>query len=360
MGLFKPNIEKLKQKRDVPKLISALNDSDSNIREKAAEALGVINDQQAVEPLIKALNDGEGPVVERAATALAVLGDKRSIEPLVHVLENKGPLTKDSIKKLDEGHSIEAEEATWINAKWYILWAVAAALEKLGWEPAARHEKAWFMFYKGKFDEMVGLEQPVVGALILALHFWPKIAVYSIPGEILMAAPGSASSWFGDGRAFKYLDYIRRAAETIADNNNLGVIESGFSVPENAFIMAMALSTSKNPKVLDLLLKKIEQKDLAVIAGAWQLMIRRGKPETEGILIDVLKEKKGVVWQKLMVIKDNQVFFYDQPFYPVLADHFYNCGNPKLAYAAEQWATKQGFQIVKKADYSGPKWGEGI
>ncbi|HUV02602.1 MAG TPA: hypothetical protein VMW67_04050 [Desulfobacteria bacterium] len=38
--LFKPNIEKLKSKGDINRLIMALEDRNSELREKAASALG--------------------------------------------------------------------------------------------------------------------------------------------------------------------------------------------------------------------------------------------------------------------------------------------------------------------------------
>ena len=55
MGLFKPNIEKLKARKDVKELIRALGNSDWYVRASAACALGEIGDARAVEPLIKAL-----------------------------------------------------------------------------------------------------------------------------------------------------------------------------------------------------------------------------------------------------------------------------------------------------------------
>lgn len=63
MGIFgKPNIEKMKKKKDVKGLIKTLGyKQDSSVHKDAAEALRDVWDARAVEPLIQALKDeGEG------------------------------------------------------------------------------------------------------------------------------------------------------------------------------------------------------------------------------------------------------------------------------------------------------------
>ena len=71
MGFFgAPNIEKLKAEKNVKKLIEALSHKDSDIRRRAAEALGEIKDAGALVPLIAALKDRNKYVREKAAEAL--------------------------------------------------------------------------------------------------------------------------------------------------------------------------------------------------------------------------------------------------------------------------------------------------
>ncbi len=91
MGIFsrKPNIEKLKAKRDVEGLISALNyRRDHDVRIEAAIALGEIRDERAVEPLIEALK-ADWILVAKAAWALGEIGDVRAVEPLIPALEGE-------------------------------------------------------------------------------------------------------------------------------------------------------------------------------------------------------------------------------------------------------------------------------
>lgn len=68
MGIFdrKPNVEKLREKRDVEGLMKALKHKDINVRLGAAEALGRIGDARAEKPLTEVLKD-EGFYVQRSA-----------------------------------------------------------------------------------------------------------------------------------------------------------------------------------------------------------------------------------------------------------------------------------------------------
>jgi HEAT repeat protein len=73
MGLFKPNVRKLAEKRDVEGLVKALcYEKDEYVRRDASEALGEIGDTQAVESLIETLKDKDEYV--RKATAIPTPG----------------------------------------------------------------------------------------------------------------------------------------------------------------------------------------------------------------------------------------------------------------------------------------------
>ncbi|MDP3012079.1 MAG: HEAT repeat domain-containing protein, partial [Candidatus Hydromicrobium sp.] len=122
MGLFKPNVEILAEKRDVKglikallyhkkdyfvvrreaaealskiglpavePLIAALKDNDWDVRKVAAEALGEIGDSLAVESLIAALKDKDRDVHYNAAVALGKIRDIRAVEPLIAALKDK-------------------------------------------------------------------------------------------------------------------------------------------------------------------------------------------------------------------------------------------------------------------------------
>jgi hypothetical protein len=68
-------------------LLRILCNKDIDIRSRAAEALGRIGDQRAVEPLIKALLDRYSTVIISSANALGKIGDPRASEPLLRAFD---------------------------------------------------------------------------------------------------------------------------------------------------------------------------------------------------------------------------------------------------------------------------------
>ena len=90
MALFgPPNIEKLKEKRNVKGLIKALGyEKDESVRNAAVDALKEIGDP-AVDGLISSLADNNSYVRIGAAGALGDIGSPKAVEPLCKVLENE-------------------------------------------------------------------------------------------------------------------------------------------------------------------------------------------------------------------------------------------------------------------------------
>lgn len=110
-GLFRPNIERLKKRKDVERLIRALHHRDWHVRMDAAEALGILGDERAIPSLIDTLKDESRHVRREAAIALGTLGDKRAIEPLIQALRNEWDDSEtsfvDAIERLGDKTSIQ-------------------------------------------------------------------------------------------------------------------------------------------------------------------------------------------------------------------------------------------------------------
>ena len=89
MALFKPNIEKMKAKKNIKGLMKILDYPEGEINIQSAKALGEIGDSSAVESLIQVLQDNNRNPYLRAAAARALgnIKDKRAIDPLIQELE---------------------------------------------------------------------------------------------------------------------------------------------------------------------------------------------------------------------------------------------------------------------------------
>jgi len=88
MGLFKPNIEKMRAKDDVKGLIKALKSNDLRVVGAVEDALEDIG-RRTTEPFIKALRDKDAGVRSGAAWILGNIQDARAQEPLNESLKDK-------------------------------------------------------------------------------------------------------------------------------------------------------------------------------------------------------------------------------------------------------------------------------
>jgi len=96
MRLFKPNVSKMKARKNVNSLIRLLSDHDAAIREEAARALGELGFPRVIGPLCRALTDKEWTVRISVVKALGMTGDSKAIEALVESLKDKIPAVAQS------------------------------------------------------------------------------------------------------------------------------------------------------------------------------------------------------------------------------------------------------------------------
>jgi HEAT repeat protein len=130
MGLFKPNISKLIEKKDTPQLIKALSHRNDGVRERAAAALGILKETRAVDHLVSALKDPHWLVRIRAAQSLGQIGDGRAVDPLIGVLTDVN-VREAAIKALAEivdDRSVDGLISALKNPDAYVRWTAAAAL----------------------------------------------------------------------------------------------------------------------------------------------------------------------------------------------------------------------------------------
>lgn len=173
-----PNMEKLIDDENVPKLIRALKfRGDAAIREEAATVLGEIGDKDAIDPLIKCMSSDEEEDVREAATiALDRFKDDDIIVPLIARLgdESTKVQTAARIALVDyEEDAVEAliaafEEAEDLQRPNII--SVLQQMEEFAVEPLITAlTDANEAIRSGSFDALSALEAAAMPELILAL-----------------------------------------------------------------------------------------------------------------------------------------------------------------------------------------------
>ena len=86
--------------KDIAELTRRLGDKDSNIRRSAAEELGLMADERALDSLVSVLKDKNRFVRQEAILAIGKIGGSRSVEHLTKALNTeKDEFVKDFIIK---------------------------------------------------------------------------------------------------------------------------------------------------------------------------------------------------------------------------------------------------------------------
>jgi HEAT repeat protein/3',5'-cyclic AMP phosphodiesterase CpdA len=133
-------LEITKSEKAIPELVKALNDEDSDVRRRAAEALGKIGSDAAIEELVKALNDEDSDVRRRAAEALGKIGSDAAIEELVKALNHENSSVRRSVANallnIGSDAAIEALVKALNHEDFYVRKRVTDALGNIGSDAA--------------------------------------------------------------------------------------------------------------------------------------------------------------------------------------------------------------------------------
>jgi protein-S-isoprenylcysteine O-methyltransferase Ste14 len=147
-----------------PQLITYLTNPDPVLREFAANQLGDIKSEIAVDPLILALSDENWRVRNSVANALADIGDKKAVGPVMELIRKTPPEERSQYYSLvgtlgaDEAWPFLVEGLD--NQNWY---AKTAALKSLAWIDA---EKAKPYIFKALEDSQYQVRRQAVFLLL--------------------------------------------------------------------------------------------------------------------------------------------------------------------------------------------------
>ncbi len=111
-----------------------------SVRENAAEALGLLNDKEAIIPLIEALNDKDEEVRWKAAWALGNIGDKSAVVPLIYALNDDRWTVRrfavTSLGRIMDERAVDSLIEALDDEDWHVRKYAAEALGNIGDEKA--------------------------------------------------------------------------------------------------------------------------------------------------------------------------------------------------------------------------------
>ena len=190
--LFKPNVEKLRRRRDVNGLIKALEYEDWQIRRQAADALGEIGDNGAIKPLsqilkVDSLSDEVNRTKETAIKALDKIGGKSAVNVLIYFSDDKTGIAMpylwlmaiESLGRLGDARAIEPliRSLTYYQHENSIdgLVETMKALVKLGWKPSDDYNEQIRVTYLLLSKKWVDLMRIGAAAYLHLSSIWSSV-----------------------------------------------------------------------------------------------------------------------------------------------------------------------------------------
>lgn len=205
MGLFKPNVEKMKAKGDIKGLIKALGyEKDDAVRQAATEAVVEIG-ALAVEPLIAALEYYKAPAIE----ALAGIG-LPAVEPLITAVRrwDSDKLESQAFGYDEEDEAMKVDLAPESDTKALELRKVPTGWMIFTKDPDAYPEETGYTLYCAPLmDEMEAALTAVACALgrIGASAVEPLLSALKDDDWHIRVAAATALGRIGDSRAVEPL-----------------------------------------------------------------------------------------------------------------------------------------------------------
>jgi HEAT repeat protein len=321
----------------VAPLLGCLKDEDYNRRQGAARALGELGDKRAVDPLIACLQDDNADVKKNATKSLGELGDKRAVAPLIDVFKNEDTEIKTSaaeaLDSLGDSAAVAPLTAALTDTDAGLRQACAQALDKLHYQPEKVEDDITYLIALQAWDKVAKMGAPA---------FEPLVACLSDQNRDVHEGAIAALGDLGDKRAISPL------SEALPDWNLNG-----------ALVSALEKLGWKPTSDAEQIYTWIGKQDSSHLKQAWE--------KTNKVLLDDVssgdqRKVQNAVYCFMALgepkVVDDLVQILDDHGDKDMAETYLNCGNDKLAQAARDWASRNGFQtIMLPAGSSHQNWG---
>jgi hypothetical protein len=169
----KPDIEALRQQKNIPSLIEALRYEDFEVQTSAAEALGTLG-AEGIDELILALKTKDKDVRLGIIEALSVIRDPRAVPSLVHLLTDTSSEVRweaaIALGEINDPGATESLRHALRDPDKYVRYGAAFALIKTGWKPASAEERAFQCVGMQEWQAVQEIGEPAIPALSSVLH----------------------------------------------------------------------------------------------------------------------------------------------------------------------------------------------
>ncbi len=169
----KPDVDTLRQHKDIPALIRALRYNDFEVQTSAAQALGSLGNE-GINTLILALKDKDRDVRLGIIEALSGIRDQRAVPPLIELLNDTSSEvrweTAIALGEIGGPEVISPLKNALRDPDKYVRYGAASALSKTGWNPVSDEEKAFFYVGMQEWQKVKDCGPAAIGALSLVLH----------------------------------------------------------------------------------------------------------------------------------------------------------------------------------------------
>ncbi len=169
----KPDIQGMRERKDINGLIFALTDPETDIQWQAAEALGELG-KEDLTPLLLAIRKKNKAIRLGVIEALGRIRDPSTVPVLTEALSDKSPEVRWeaalALGEIGEAEAVPALVSALSDSDRYVRYGSAQALQALRWIPRGESDQAYFFLGKQEWDRLVALGEAAVDPLIIALH----------------------------------------------------------------------------------------------------------------------------------------------------------------------------------------------
>jgi hypothetical protein len=169
----KPDVDTLRQQKDIPALIRALRYNDFEVQTSAAQALGSLG-HEGINRLILALKDKDRDVRLGIIEALSGIRDPRAVPPLIELLNDTSSEvrweTTIALGEIGGPDVISPLKNALRDPDKYVRYGAASALLKTGWNPVSDEERAFYYVGMQEWQKVKDCGPAAISALSLVLQ----------------------------------------------------------------------------------------------------------------------------------------------------------------------------------------------